>query len=152
MKKSFFDFEIIKVPENDFSPDELSGNNQKGLILLFAGEETEKEELLTFLAKVFQAIQVDLNQDTYYINHQEQPDLNWPHFLQKNKVQSVVIFGLLPEVFGIRFALPPYTLIEHQNIQYLRVDDLTAIYEERQNGGKKMSGLLWRAIQQLKID
>lgn len=152
MKKSFFDFEIIKVPENVFSEDQLSGNNQKGLILLFAGDETEQENLLEFLAKVFQAIQVDLNQDTYYLNNKEQSDLNWAHFLQKNKVNSVVIFGLSPQVFGIRFALPLYTLIEHQNIQYLRVDDLTAIYEERQSGGKKMSGLLWRAIQQLKIN
>lgn len=151
MKKSFFDFKIFKVPENVFSANGQSGNNQKGLILLFAGEESEQESLLAFLAKVFQAIQIDLNQDTYFINNKLQPGLNWASVLQKKEVRSVVIFGLAPQALGIRFALPLYTLIEHQDVQYLRVDDLSAIYEERQNGGKKMSGLLWRAIQQLKI-
>lgn len=140
------------MPENNFTVDNLTGNNQKGLILFFEAAKSEEESLSAFLAKIFQAIQIDLNQDTHFINKKHELDLNLSQFLQKKEVHSVVIFGLSPPALGIRFALPLYTIIEHQNVQYLRVDDLSAIYEERQSGGKKMSGLLWRAIQQLKID
>ena len=151
MKNTFFDFKIFKVPENDFSGTALSSKNQKGMLLFFSGEENEQEELLVFLSKILQAIQIDLKQDTCFINSLLKPSFNLSYVLQKKEANIVVIFGLKPQNLGIQFALPPYHIIEHQNIQYLWVDDLKAIHLERQNGGKKMSGMLWRSIQQLQI-
>jgi hypothetical protein len=127
------------------------GANQKEVIIFFSGDEIEEGALISFLAKVFQAIKIDLQQDTCFINMVLIQSLNLAAMLQKYKAKSIILFGLEPPQLGIQFQLPPYALIEHQGVQYLRVDDLKAIYDERQNGGKKMSGQLWKAIQKLPL-
>ena len=104
--------------------------------------------ILEFLEKILEAIQLDLIQDTLFINIKSE---EVPAFqeIRKNKLQSLILFGIPPEEMGIRLQINRYQILNHQDIKILWADDIKAIYEERQAGGKQMSGQLWKALQVL---
>lgn len=127
------------------------GSNKKGLMIFFDAPEEMHQELIGFMAKILKAIQLDLEQDTIFIHMKPDQSVKITELLQKNPSQQILIFGLPPRDLGIQFPLPPYIQVEHQGIHYLAADSLPAIFAERQTGGKKMSGQLWKAIQQFQL-
>lgn len=148
MKNTFFDFKLFKVSQESSQTTLTKGNNQKGITILFSIPKEEEEVILGFVEKILKAIQLDLIQDTLIINITQEEVPSFQE-IQKNKVESLILFGIAPEEMGIRFQIAPYHIVEHQGIQILWADAIKDIFEERQAGGKKMSGQLWKALQVL---
>jgi hypothetical protein len=126
----------------------MHGQNQKGLLILAKAGENQAA-LQDFLQKILAAVKYDLEQDALLIWLNDESRPNVASLLSKNKCKALLAFGVLPPQLGIHFEWPLYYPMSLQNIQYLQVDDLDAIFQERQQGGKKMSGALWKCLQDM---
>jgi hypothetical protein len=146
LNSTFLDFKVFALDEETAST--MHGQNQKGLLILAQAGENQAA-LQDFLQKILAAVKYDLEQDTLLIWLNEESRPNVASLLAKNKCKTLVAFGLVPEHLGIHFEWPLYYPMRLQNIQYLRADDLDAIFQERQQGGKKMSGALWKCLQDM---
>lgn len=151
MNNTFFDFKLFKLSKDHTEPSLPQGQAGRGLFLFFEAPEEEASEQIGFLAKILQAIKLNLNQDTLFINRKPGESFQMVKMLEGREIQQVLMFGIPPHELGIRFALPPYHNISHQGVHYLWADALPAIFAERQDGGKTMSGKLWKAIQQFDL-
>lgn len=113
------------------------------------GSTPEKDELSSFLQKILAAIDIDLVEDTAFIDLPAAREVNISDLISKYAPRACLIFGLEPASLGIRFQLPRYQIVDHQACRYLRADDLQEIYEERQRGEKERSVRLWKNLQKL---
>ena len=148
MNNSLFNFQIFQLDPNEGEDLKIDGKNQKKVFILYQDPE-EQLELRQFLAKVLQAIQIDLDQDTLFINNKHGQKCAASDFIKKYSPQFFLLFGIDPKSIGIQFQLPAYHWIQHQETRFLRADAVAKIYEERQNGGKEMSAKLWRALKEI---
>jgi hypothetical protein len=141
---------LFAIPENDQFEDRLLGANAKQLLLLFdAGDKVE--ELQSFLAKILQAIQLDLLRDALQLRLLPHESLQLAAVLHNRNCHVAIIFGHPLSQLGLHLELPLYYPTLHQGITYLLTDPLLDIQQERQNGGKKMSGALWSALREISI-
>lgn len=148
MYPQFIDFAILNVPEKDHLADQLRGQNQQHVLVVFHDTD-ENEELAVFLGKIFAAVQIDLHKDTILLKLTSFERFSFAGLRQMQDIQTVILFGIHPEQLGVQFVTPPYHPIRHENITFLFADDLQAIFAERQAGGKQMSGALWKALKDL---
>lgn len=148
MNTSFFDFKLFAIPENDNSSERCIGENAKHLLLLYHPGE-QQEELQSFLAKILQAIQLDLQKDALQLPINTDESIQLAAIANTKKCRTVIIFGHSLAQLGLHLELPLYYPTLHQGITFLLTDPLLSIYQERQNGGKKMSGALWSALREI---
>jgi hypothetical protein len=148
LDNSVFNFEIIPVPEALNLEKLQSGKNHKKFLVLLR-TEGDPEARINFLQKVLSAIDIDLHEDTVFIDLPIATKVNISDLINEFSPQSCLIFGIAPQQLGIRFPLPLYQLVEHQTCRYLRADKLKEIHEERQRGEKEKSIRLWKSLQEL---
>ena len=148
MNTSFLDYKVFVAGDTDKHQNALHGKHAKGLLLLFLAHE-QQAELLDFLKKILSAIQFDLELDTAYLVINESEAVNVASLATQNALNKVICFGLPLPQLGFHFEIPPYYPFKHQGVTYLFADDLQTIFEERQNGGKKLSGALWKCMQEI---
>lgn len=148
MNTSFLDYKVFVPGESTEQAQQLKGAHAKGLFLLFAHHEQETE-LLDFLKKILSAVQFDLDLDTAYLGCNASEPINVASLAGINASKTVICFGFSLPQLGFHFEIPKYYPFQHQGVTYLFVDELWAIYEERQAGGKKLSGALWKCLQEL---
>ena len=148
MNTSFFDYKVFVPGESAQHREALHGTHAKGLLLLFVAHE-QQLELLDFLKKILSAVQYDLEQDTAYLSINASEPVNVASLAAQNALNKVICFGVPLPQLGFHFEIPLYYPHKHQGVTYLFVDDLKAIYEERQAGGKKLSGALWKCMQEI---
>jgi len=110
---------------------------------------TQYEDLQSFLEKVLQAVGYQLYEDTASIQVTSDQKLSLTQVLRVHSCAHVLLFGLSPQNLGIHLELPKYVPVRHGVQHYMLADDLEAIYEERQKGGKKMSAALWNMLKQM---
>lgn len=151
MSNTFFDFQLFKLSDTPVEAKSSGGQYQKRLLIFFEAPEAEVTALTDFLAKILKAIHLDLNEDTLFINRKPNELFSITALLEEKEPKQVLIFGMAPTDLGIRFSLPPYHNVSHQDTAFLWADALTAIFAERQAHGKEMSGKLWKAIQQFEL-
>lgn len=144
----FIDFPIFQTPEYNTCSESCRGENQRNTLILFAaGEDTD--ELNAFLAKILAAVKLDLQKDVLLLPLPEDEPLHASSIVRKEKIETVIIFGLPGERLGIHLAIPLYQPVAAGSAQWLLAHSLTDIYAERQQGGKQKAGALWRALQSL---
>ncbi len=148
MNTSFFDYKVFVPGESAEQQQKLLGKHAKGLLLLFVTHE-QQAELLDFLKKILSAVQFDLEEDTAYLDINATAAVNVASLAGINASKMVICFGFALPQLGFHFEIPNYYPFKHQGVTYLFVDDLLAIYEERQAGGKKLSGALWKCLQEM---
>lgn len=148
MNTSFFDYKVFVPGESAEQQQKLLGKHAKGLLLLFVTHE-QQAELLDFLKKILSAVQFDLEEDTAYLDINATAAVNVASLAGINSSKMVICFGFALPQLGFHFEIPNYYPFKHQGVTYLFVDDLLAIYEERQAGGKKLSGALWKCLQEM---
>lgn len=151
MSTTFFDFQLIKPGHSSWESSLPNGHFKKQLLIFFEAPPEQADELNHFLGKILKAIQLNLQEDTLFVNKAPGHDYAIADLLAQRAARQVLIFGIPPTALGIRFALPPYHNVIHRNTGFLWADDLATIFAERQQGGKKMSGQLWQAIQQFSL-
>lgn len=148
MNTSFLDYKVFVPGESAEQQQKLKGKHAKGLMLLFVSHE-QQLELLDFLKKILIAVHFDLEEDTAYLDFNAKAAINVASLAAINTSKTVICFGFTLPQLGFHFEIPQYYPFKHQNTTYLFVDDLLAIYEERQAGGKKLSGALWKCLQEM---
>jgi hypothetical protein len=148
LNTSFFDYKVFLPGTGAEVQQKLRGQQAKGLLLLFT-THPEEAELLDFLKKIFSAVQYDLEQDAAYLSVNVTQSVNVASLAKINASKTVICFGFALPQLGFHFEIPSYYPFQHQGITYLFVDDLLNIYQERQAGGKKLSGALWKCLQEI---
>lgn len=148
MNTSFLDYKVFVPGESAKQQQKLKGKHAKGLLLLFVSHE-QQVELLDFLKKILVAVQFDLEEDTAYLDFNATEAVNVASLAAINASKTVICFGFPLPQLGFHFEIPNYYPFKHQGTTYLFVDDLLTIYEERQAGGKKLSGALWKCLQEI---
>lgn len=148
MNTSFFNYQVFVPGETAEQHQKLLGKHAKGLMLLLVTHE-QQAELLDFLKKILVAVQFDLEEDTAYLDINATEVINVASLAAINASKTVICFGFPLPQLGFHFEIPNYYPFKHQGTTYLFVDDLLAIFEERQAGGKKLSGALWKCLQEM---
>lgn len=148
MEALFLDFELIDITDAAEMLERCEGQNMRKTLIIFQ-TKAAVEELRSFLGKVLAAAQLDLSQDTLTLAIMPNEKFSFNNLCQYFDIQSLIAFGVKPESLGIHFQMAPYELLHHEGRHYVFVDDLQAIYEERQQGGKRMSGELWKILKTL---
>lgn len=148
MNTPFFDYKVFVAGELNEHQAKLKGGKAKGLLLLFKTND-QGHELKDFLKKILSAVHFDLDLDTAYLECNETQVINVASLAAINASKTVICFGFPLPQLGFHFEIPKYYPYQHQGVNYLFVDDLISIYEERLAGGKKLSGALWKCLQEI---
>ena len=146
--QSFYDFDLFVVPERITPSNRITGSGQKGVIILFESEE-DNPELISFLSKILSAVQLELAKDANLIHLKASEGINFSGLCQQKDVAYLLSFGISPQRLGLQLNYQKYIPFQFKECQFLFADQLPLIFEERQEGGKKMSGALWKALQAL---
>ena len=141
------DFPLYAVPDPDQPLVVPRGAGKRGIWVFFEPAAEDPAEIKNFLAKVFGAAKVDFEQDTYYISLTKGAPISFSQFSQAEDAKYVFIFGIEGHRIGLHFRLPAYQPVRFGSAVYLMADSIAAIYQERKDGGKAMSGKLWKALQ-----
>ncbi len=147
MKPTFLDFPLYAVPDPSQTPAAPRGAGKRDIWALFDPAPEDPAEIENFLAKVFGAAKVDFEQDTKYISLTSSVPISFSQFPDAVGAKYVFLFGIEGQRVGLHFQLPPYQPVRFGSAVYLMADPIAAIYRERQEGGKAMSGKLWKALQ-----
>lgn len=144
----FIDFPIFQTPEYNTCSESRRGENQRKTLILFAaGEDTE--DLNVFLSKILAAVKLDLQKDVLVLPLPEDEPLHAISIVRKEKIDTVIVFGLPFNRLGVHLAAPFYQPVTAGSAQWLLAHSLADIYAERQQGGKQKAGALWRSLQSL---
>lgn len=146
MDATFFDFDIINVPDSSQLTARTIGKNEKGIFILFQDNQDNREELALFLEKILAAVQLNAQKDTLIMEITAAATISFIGLRQRFNFRYFICFGINPKQLGVQFETKPYQAIRHDGITFIFADDLQKIYEERQQGGKQMSGELWRVL------
>ncbi len=145
----FQDFSIYNVPVADkFDPAYL-GNKNDDLLIGCNSPDFANDEIIKFLAKILQAVKLDLEKDAYLFKVTPQHIISFSELKKECSPRQLIAFGLLPAQLGLNFKPIWYAPFEHLQTTFLFADDLELIYRERQEGGKEKSGRLWQALQRI---
>ncbi len=146
--KYFLDFDIVDVPEKELQKPLFWGKNEKG-ILIIVEQSAEQEALNAFVEKILAAVQLDLYRDALLLALTPDDRVSFAALCQTYDIRYCINFGIADRRMGLGFLWKPYQSLLHEGRYFLLADALPMIYEERQQGGKAMSGALWRALQQI---
>ena len=148
LNPQLFNFDLFAISDPKPFLKRGKGKGEKGILAIYVAE-TSDPELESFLKKVLAAANIKLENEVWllHLHPGEHPSLSalrqaWPF-------SHVLAFGLSPGEAGIHFHCPAYVPMTIQGITYLFADLLRTIQEERQAGGKKMAGQLWKALQKI---
>ena len=126
-----------------------AGENQKSVVFLFRSTPESYSELVEFLGKITKAVGLDLLKDTCFMGLPEGINLHYNQIKKEFEFKKIIVFGTTPQQLGLLFNCIPYQIINHRSQSFLFADPLSAIFEERQSGGKQMSGKLWKALKEM---
>ena len=148
MDELFLDFDVIHLADTTAIAERCKGQNvQKTLAIFQVGEQ--EEELGAFLEKVLAAAQLNLTTDILSLILSPNENCSFIGLCQRFEIQTLLVFGINSERLGIHFQVVPYEFLRYEGRNYVFLDDLQLIYDERQQGGKRMSGELWKILKTL---
>ena len=134
--------EITKynVTEDYSSEIQITGNNQKGIIIVYP-MNTAESELKLLDTIIEKAILVDPKKDVVKVALKSECKINWFQFMSDQKVAHVLCFGIHPRSLSLNFAFNFNELIPFQDVEYIFSNYLHEI--ESDQGLKKQ---LWSCI------
>lgn len=149
MKTGFIDFLLFPAPDEGAAASQLAGNKAPVLAAFYAEQPGLEEELPEFLGKILTAASAGLPEQALLIKLTKGSAYSFSRLARKHGLRYVFIFGIAPKNLGLHFHLPLYQPVAAADAIFIMAHPLAAIYEERQKGGKQMSGELWRALKSL---
>lgn len=144
----FFDFDLFVVPERTQNTKTLQGKGERGIFIVYEPNE-ELIELPGFLSKVLQAVKIDMDKDIYLLPLGPGSSFSFSALCGEKEINHIISFGIPAKRLGLHFNYQLYSPHGFNNRTFLFVDPLQAIFEERQAGGKRMSGALWKVLKTL---
>lgn len=118
-----FDFEVFSLNENLAS--EGLGNNQKGLFVAIAGEETPNDKEL--LTKMLQAAGFDMAEDTKVFWITTHQPFSFSSLRNGFGFSNALFFGIPPKQAGLKLDAKPYQPLTLNGVSYLFSASLTDI-------------------------
>ena len=149
MNPTFLNFPLYRLPDAPLPENRIVGEGQQRIGVFYECTATEEEALSAFLDKILQAVKVDRLQHATSIRLTPGEPISLHQLPNWKALKYGLIFGISPKRLGLNTQLLAYTPTTVSGLTLLWSDPLKSIWEERQQGGKKMSGQLWRALQQL---
>jgi hypothetical protein len=146
---SFFDFPAYSL-EHPVEDARLElPESPRPTVIVWERPGHSPDELASFLQKILSALPIQNRQEIFSVSLTAGQKLGLLVLLRRLEAQRVIVFGLSPMRLGLAIQPEEYTLFRLGMRQYLWAHDLKAIQAERQAGGKKMSGPLWKALQMM---
>ena len=146
LKNPILNVKLIKSGKLLNTTDIPDGQRRKLLVLIDQSlEDMDKQ----FLAKVTQAIKLDLDRDVYIESLPEQDPIQLSGLTAYQQVDRVLSFGLSAEQLMLKIPKLNYKPIPLQNHVFLFADQLSTIRKERESGRKEKAGKLWQGLQAL---
>ncbi len=146
MDVQLLNLDVIDVLDNEVVAQRCTGANEQKTLIVFPTNENEAA-MRTFLAKMLAAAQLDLEKDVCTLSMMPFENFSFSRLRHHFDIQTCLVFGIPSERLGIHMQIKPYELLEYNGLRLVFVDDLQAIFDERQQGGKQMSGALWKVLQ-----
>jgi len=143
---SFLDFDLFIAPDADVLGERCFGGGAKGVLVILRTPAALREEMEAFAGKVFAAAQIDLPKDALLLYLQANEHFSLANLCREKGLSHVIAFGIPAADMSVQALAQAYQPVEIEGIQLLLAHDISAIYEERQQGGKQMSGALWNAL------
>jgi hypothetical protein len=124
------------------SPYRFYGDNKQGVVILvdIATPNLYKSPDFAFLVKVLEAVKLTLN-ECAILNLHENDAVTLSDLGEVTALKKLLLFGVSAGRVGISSVTPSYTVNEHENIQWLQVDTLSAISENRDKKQGLWAGL-----------
>lgn len=148
MEIDFFDFKITNLAETSAMLARCTGENAKKVMLIFQTIE-QSADLKSFLSKIVTAAHLELDRDTCLLILKPGEQFSFIQLSQHFDIHTLIAFGIEPQQLGIHFQTVPYAILQHEQLRYVFADDLQQIFDERQQGGKRISGELWQTLKTL---
>jgi hypothetical protein len=149
LNPSFLDFTLYRLPDGSIAQDRITGEGRRHIWLLYEANPEEAEELSAFLGKILQAAKIDRLRDAKSIRITPGERISLQQIPAWEEASHLLLFGTKPIDLGLNLQLQAYHPTPFLGTTLLWSDALKTIQEERQKGGKQLSGQLWRALQQL---
>ncbi|KXK36676.1 MAG: hypothetical protein UZ09_BCD002002412 [Bacteroidetes bacterium OLB9] len=132
---------IYKIPGNSPSDIEVSGNGEKGLVVLVHKANFDQAHA-GMLHKIISAIRYDLDQDAVLVQVSNDASIALAQYLPNYK--DVISFGVHSEVFGYKIEPKLYEILTIGDKNIMFCDALTSI-----SGNVTKKQHLWNKLQQM---
>lgn len=139
MNPQLIDFKIFHKLEASKIIEHCSGNNEKGIFLLYPEKEAAQ---LPFLQKILAAAKLMLEKDVLLLAGTPSTTFSLSDFREVQQIHQVIVFGYPPQQIGLQIQIPKYQAHLINGCEYLFVDNLEQIAT---NDGLKRQ--LWGALQ-----
>ncbi len=148
MNSNFFDFYLFPASDEKQLAGRLNGQNARHILAVLDEREPSKE-ITAFFGKILSAVNLDMEKDVLLLHLTMPENISFSNLHHKYTIEYTLLFGVEPRQLGLHLSLPFYQAAYHNGVYYLRAHSLSEISKERQEGGKKKAGALWKALQQL---
>jgi len=128
------------VQENGDSSFEVSGDNQKGVVVVYPSY-TSSDGIKLLKTIVEKAIMCDINKDVLMISLKEGGKFSLSQLLIDYKIKNIICFGIKPRDLTLNFEHIKNQIINFNNIQFIFTDDLDQISENQ-----SMKKLFWSCL------
>lgn len=142
MNPFFTDFEVYRSPDSKIPESCISGENEKGLLIVIKEEENNADNI-QLLTKILQAIHKNLKNDAHLLTISNGKSFSLSQSIKGN-YHHVISFGYAAKQLGFSFETKPYKPIEILDISFLFAHPLTDI-----SANQELKKMLWAALQNI---
>lgn len=137
------DFTLIAIPEENNSELNISGSNQKKLLIVCEVEE-DHDANISLLEKILGAVKYNLKDDCRLICLKPNQSISFSMFNKKDGYENALIFGPISKKLGLNFEFKWYYPLEHNGCKFLFANHLSVIQSD-----KAHKGALWGALKEI---
>jgi len=142
LNPDFFTTNLYNVSDEKNSDLNLRGSNQKRLVIVYRTNNVPLDE--AFLAKILNAVQFDLQQDTTLIELRKDQNFSFKNISKSLSPKHLISLGVTPKNLGLNLTNQLYKPKNIENCCFLFTDKLSEIAED-----KNKKGALWGCLQSM---
>ncbi len=143
LNSPILDFTLVALPDENNSEINISGSNQKKLLIVCEMEEDHTANI-NLLEKILGAVKYNLIDDCKIICLKQDQSISFSNFDKVDGFKNALIFGPISRKLGLNFEFKWYYPIEHNDCKFLFADHLSVIQSD-----KARKGALWGALQEM---
>jgi hypothetical protein len=142
LNRFFTDFEVYRSLESNIPENCISGENEKGLLIVIKEEENNSENI-QLLTKILQAIDKSLKKDAHLLTIPNDRFFSLSEQIKGN-YHHLISFGYGAKQLGFSFETKPYIPSNLLNISFLFAHPLSKI-----SANQELKKKLWAALQNI---
>lgn len=139
----FQDLTVYPIEDTTLTSLDGRGSNQKNILIVLPKEEDTLDNI-KLLEKILKSVDLSLESDSFICHLTGDKNISFSKLNNENAFKVVLLFGYPPKKLGLNFEILPYHPIEHFSVNYLYVNTLTEISDNR-----NYKGGLWNALKEI---